>query len=984
MELKISKIQWKKVLAFALTLCMTISMVQLPVNAEETTETVSAPKHFKVMGLEDYEQTATFFDAAADGSRDALNVTSIEEVDKTYEVDPTTGYYDAKWFSFTPSEDGRYIFKGENIDSDVDSYGALMEKDGETYRYIAKNDDGDSSQFAIKSTLQKGKTYYLCAGYWRKGSEKYNVKVSKMEDGKELKENESDTFSTENTPKYYTFVPTESGYYNLKFSWDSDKSLDQRSYVVENQNGEEVYDIDSSWNQSGYTAKYSFEQGKTYYFTMNSFTLTDTDNYEEVQGNITISILKIPVEEIKEDKPGSFKTGSDSARFKFTVNDTGWYNLRYSWDGEQDSVSIDNEFRLTNESDVRLSCISVISNRLYFVYLEKGKTYFLDQDRYTFDYYDGADVPESVNISISKAESDNISTSKNGTVASGKSGKLFIFTPDKSGYYNVEAAWDKEKLPDASIDGRYNLYEDYSNPEDSGINEVDNGDLDRAFKFQARKGHTYYLAVCEPALKAWDDEGDYYTKDGDISISISDLESKVDTITSKKPGEYVANLYNGNDSKIFKYTPVEDGYYKLSFDWDKKLTEKMYIDPYIRVTNENTSYVTSVYNLDETEKVFMKKGETYYIRVSYINIGMNDGEDWPEENVQVTFKINMSQLPMNEISYGKSGNIKVNSESKIFKFTAQQDGKHVLICKWNGADIRMGTWNGTLIYGDEYTAPTNMIKKEEDTCYRKVSFEKGQTYYIDLTELSFKSATTGKRITDAVDVSVTIAYYNGKTDLDTIKNTKPWMPEDNKDNTDKPNNGNNNKPNNSTEKPNTNKTNKPATIKVSKIKISAISNKIAAGKKVKLTAAVAPANASNKAVKWTTSNKKVAVVSKNGVVTVNKKAGGKSVVITAIAADGGTRATYKIKVMKDAVKKVTITGKKVAKAGKKLKLKAKVAAGKKANKKLVWSSSNTKFATVNQKGVVKTTKAGKGKKVKITATATDGSNKKKVFTIKIK
>lgn len=38
MELKISKIQWKKVLAFILILCMTITMVQIPVNAEETSD----------------------------------------------------------------------------------------------------------------------------------------------------------------------------------------------------------------------------------------------------------------------------------------------------------------------------------------------------------------------------------------------------------------------------------------------------------------------------------------------------------------------------------------------------------------------------------------------------------------------------------------------------------------------------------------------------------------------------------------------------------------------------------------------------------------------------------------------------------------------------------------------------------------------------------------------------------------------------------
>ncbi len=173
-------------------------------------------------------------------------------------------------------------------------------------------------------------------------------------------------------------------------------------------------------------------------------------------------------------------------------------------------------------------------------------------------------------------------------------------------------------------------------------------------------------------------------------------------------------------------------------------------------------------------------------------------------------------------------------------------------------------------------------------------------------------------------------------------------------------------------------------IKVSAITLSGISKKIAAGKKIKLTANIAPANASNKSITWTSSNKKVAAVNSKGVVTMKKKSGGKSVTITATAKDGsGVKATYKIKSMKGVVKKVTISGKKSMKAGKTLKLKAKVTATKGANKKLKWTSSNTKYATVSSSGKVKARKAGKGKKVKITVTATDGSGKKKAVTIKI-
>ena len=146
-------------------------------------------------------------------------------------------------------------------------------------------------------------------------------------------------------------------------------------------------------------------------------------------------------------------------------------------------------------------------------------------------------------------------------------------------------------------------------------------------------------------------------------------------------------------------------------------------------------------------------------------------------------------------------------------------------------------------------------------------------------------------------------------------------------------------------------------VKVNKISVTGISTKIAAGKKVKLTANITPANAADKSVTWTTSNKKVATVNVSGVVSVNKKAGGKTVTITATAKDGsGKKATYKIKVMKGAVKKVKISGKKAVKAGKTLKLKAKVTASKGANKKLLWTSNNTKYATVSASGKVKALK----------------------------
>ena len=174
-------------------------------------------------------------------------------------------------------------------------------------------------------------------------------------------------------------------------------------------------------------------------------------------------------------------------------------------------------------------------------------------------------------------------------------------------------------------------------------------------------------------------------------------------------------------------------------------------------------------------------------------------------------------------------------------------------------------------------------------------------------------------------------------------------------------------------------------IKVKKINLKGLSTKIAAGKKLKLTVTVTPYNAKNKKLRWSSNNTKVAKVTQSGIVTMIKKSGGKKAVITAVATDGSrVKAFWKVTSMKGIVKNIKLTGVKTVKAGKSVKLKATVKATKKANKKLLWTSSNKKYATVNGKGVVKMKKAGKGKKVKITATATDGSGKKSTVTIKIK
>ena len=189
------------------------------------------------------------------------------------------------------------------------------------------------------------------------------------------------------------------------------------------------------------------------------------------------------------------------------------------------------------------------------------------------------------------------------------------------------------------------------------------------------------------------------------------------------------------------------------------------------------------------------------------------------------------------------------------------------------------------------------------------------------------------------------------------------------------------KPSSNITKPSGNTTKAPS---IKPFKATGKPKQIAAGKKVNLKAEIGLPDSITKQLIWKSSNTKVATVNANGVVTVKKKTGGKKVTITASNDKIKVSASWKVTSMKGIVKKVKITGAKTVKAGKSLKLKAKVTATKKANKKLQWTSSNTKYAAVNAKGVVKTNKTAKGKTIKITAMATDGSNKKATFKVKVK
>ena len=165
------------------------------------------------------------------------------------------------------------------------------------------------------------------------------------------------------------------------------------------------------------------------------------------------------------------------------------------------------------------------------------------------------------------------------------------------------------------------------------------------------------------------------------------------------------------------------------------------------------------------------------------------------------------------------------------------------------------------------------------------------------------------------------------------------------------------------------------TVKVpaTKITLNTVKKSLKPGKSFTLKATVAPSDTTD-AVEWSSSNAKVAKVSENGTVTAVKEG---TAVITAKA--GNVEATCTVTVKKAVVKvtkvAVSATPSRNVAAGKKVQLKATVTPSKATNKAVTWKSSNTKYATVDSKGLVTFKKNAGGKTVTITATAKDGSKK---------
>ena len=158
-------------------------------------------------------------------------------------------------------------------------------------------------------------------------------------------------------------------------------------------------------------------------------------------------------------------------------------------------------------------------------------------------------------------------------------------------------------------------------------------------------------------------------------------------------------------------------------------------------------------------------------------------------------------------------------------------------------------------------------------------------------------------------------------------------------------------------------------IPVEKIEITNDATCVIKGQTLQLTTAIAPADATNQVLNWTSSDTDIATVDEEGLV---RGVSVGEVTITATAADGSeVAASVRITVEPILVEGITLTGVPASVTrGDTFTIKAAIKPADADNQKLVWVSSDERVATVDQHGHVTALAVGS---VIITAKATDES-----------
>lgn len=961
---------------------------------------------------------------------------------------------DVCWYQFTPEETGSYLFNiNSKDDEDLNVYLQIYTED--TQENCLRSMDcstygtWNNRNYYLNSSLQQKNVYYVKATTYAEGA-RVDLCVLKCAEGNVEKLDETVSLNTSYAANYKCNIP-EDGIYEIKLQ----AQKDQTDYIVWRALG----DSDTWWNSSN-------SIHKEYAYLTKGIRSILVSPYNGNTGEDTISITLSKVETKTDLKNVTLE--KEQTWVKYTPEESGYYMLGsvleqqddgyYTWadlyqktadnclsycdDGyeqngeirisyylekgyeyyirirgykaprnatvyaqKNESVegTLDQEIELTfaKACDITIPDLTVgfyeISlegdTEKYSVGLARGNYYsqyprnfgnkntkvvFLragdleyNDGRLCFEIVaKGIPADNSCKIKIRKIEvsPQDIELGNTITKTAESDVEAYSFTPDKTGYYSIAC--------NGLSDGIY-MYNEDDDYLDSWWDQRLYAGITYKFFILNEKGNNYSFTLSKKNRMYVYDYNTYnafIASGGSISIQKSEditedmWEDELYSMNNMWDGNYLVcsakNFKNKNDiwflgysqymeldSSATTYQPIEAYLQEYGYSYDTNTYEYKYqylcdnqgnklngnsplTEPYIAYAVFAPEYVpvekitiqgTSALELGATAKLTAK---------------LETGLIFEPTNKNVTWSSSDSSI----VSVDAQGNIKANKVGKAVITCKSQDkagnsGSITIVVAQNVvyASKVVITGSTKVNVGESIT-----LKASIDTAGKGKPTKDGVTWTSSdktVAKVDAKGKVTGVR---AGKVTITAVSNDGKAKADytiTVKN-------------------------------------------INAKKISLNESKITMKKGTTyqwLEVSFSPKNTTDKKIKWTTSNKKVATVDKKGNI---KAVGIGKAEITATSSNG-KKDTVKVTVTKDSLKakKISLPSKKTMKVGEKLTLSAEFTPVNTTNKKVKWESSNTKVATVSSKGVVKAKKTGT---VIIKVTTQDGTKKTAKCKITVK
>lgn len=294
-----------------------------------------------------------------------------------------------KWYSFTPSKAGAYVFSSQG------EYSPQIDIYTSSGTYDSAGPEGENSNFILREILRGGETYFIRLTIPEAYSEEvtFPVRIDELSPyGAGDHQIPAGLYET----VYCPFVAEEDGYYVFCSGTDEVRM--------------------SSFLDNSYVRDYSH----AHYVTTDQILLLTRVNTDETSDNVSVSIQPVTAD-LDTGENTLDKHMDGNAYATFTPEKTGMYQFSITCDSGYDRAIL---FSKSGES---LDKKTSTDSKSFTYYLTAGEPYVLDVRLYS-------NSPEQVSVNIKSEDIPSVRVGENPIVKAAPD-RVFKFVPQESGLY---------------------------------------------------------------------------------------------------------------------------------------------------------------------------------------------------------------------------------------------------------------------------------------------------------------------------------------------------------------------------------------------------------------------------------------------------------------------------------------------------------------------------------------------------------------------